>query len=571
MIRFKCLRHKLIVYLLLPTALLLFGFGFIGFIYARNNLLAEWQEAAILRLERAAHQLDMRLRLPLTWMQAFAAGNQAPQVRQTVQNWILEQIRSLPGVSHAAVTWHDRVEHTPARPSRGSPLPPAAQVNALSSPRFLYEKGQDEMRLEADLLDSRQRPLGQVAVFLKFDYLMRDILSFGWQSGYMACLVDEEGRYLAHTDPHMKGMGKLGEHGDRLDLSLLQAIKEKPFGTILGAGHPPERVAGFYHLHTAPWVIILYAPGKQVLAPIINFRFYYALAGVTCIVVILGLIRLGTRPVVNSIQQIAQAAGRVAQGHYGEPLPVRCPDEIGRLTQSFNEMVAGLRERDYIRNTFGRYMDPKIARELLRRPEATLLGGEKRPVAILFADLRAFTPIAERLTPEETIRLVNRFFSEMIEVIHRHRGIIVDFFGDGILAFFDPVEGPLPPVMQQAAACALEMQEAMEDINTYGKYIGLPTLHLAIGLHVGEVVVGNIGSETLAKYGIVGAPVNVTHRIQAEAHGGEVALSEAAFRLLPEPPPVKRSFIAHLKGVQEPVTLYILTKGQEGKQKNQPP
>ena len=112
---------------------------------------------------------------------------------------------------------------------------------------------------------------------------------------------------------------------------------------------------------------------------------------------------------------------------------------------------------------------------------------------------------------------------------------------------------------RQAAACSLEMQEAMEDINTYGKYIGLPTLHLAIGLHVGEVVVGNIGSETRAKYGIVGAAVNVTHRIQAEVQGGEVALSEAAYRLLDEQFPVKRSFCAHLKGLQEPLTLFVIS------------
>jgi class 3 adenylate cyclase len=431
---------------------------------------------------------------------------------------------------------------------------------AGGSTSIFYEKGQKTVTLAADLLDRDGRILGKLQVRVSFAYLMKDILTFGWQGSYMACLVDEDGRYLAHTDPQMKGMAKLGEDGDPLDIQTLAAVKEKPYGTILGEGHPPELVAGFYRLHTAPWVIILYAQGSQILAPIIDFRYHFALAGLACIIIILGLIRLGARPIVGSIRQISQAAGQVAQGSYGEPLPVKCLDEIGQLTQSFNEMVAGLKERDFISNTFGRYIDPKIARELLSRPEAALLGGEKRHVAILFADLRAFTPIAENLTPEETIRLVNRFFSEMIEVIQAHRGIIVDFFGDGLLSFFDPLDGPLTPVTRQAAACSLEMQEAMEDINTYGKYIGLPTLHLAIGVHVGEVVVGNIGSETRAKYGIVGAAVNVTHRIQAEVQGGEVALSEAAYRLLDGQLPVKRSFCAHLKGLQDPLTLYVIDK-----------
>lgn len=560
MFRFTCLRHKLMFYVLLPTALLLLGFGIVGFFYARYNLLQEWQEAAILRLERAAHQLDMRLRTPLNWIDIFAKSTAADS-RQDIQDWILTQIGNLEGVKEVKVSWqHEHQEKTGASQPGA---PPCCQVAAAPT-RFLYAKGQEDVTLETNLLDKAGRVLGQLRVKISFAHLMKDILSFGWQASYMACLVDEDGRYLAHTDLHMKGMGSLGETGDPLDEATLKAMQAQHSGTVWGPGRPPERVVGFYHLHTAPWVIILYARGDQILAPIIRFRSYYALAGFACIITILALIRLGTRPIVRSIQQIAQSAGQVAQGLYGEPLPVKCPDEIGRLTQSFNEMVAGLKERDYISNTFGRYMDPKIARELLRRPEAAVLGGEKRHVAILFADLRAFTPIAESLTPEETIRLVNRFFSEMIDVIQQHRGIIVDFFGDGILAFFDPLEGPLAPLAQQAAACALEMQEAMEDINTSGKYIGLPTLHLAVGVHVGEVVVGNIGSETRAKYGIVGAAVNATHRLQAEVKGGEVVLSEAAYRLLPEKPAVKRSFCAHLKGIQEPLTLYVIEKQPEG-------
>jgi adenylate cyclase len=561
MFRFTCLRHKLVFYLLLPTALLLVGFGFIGFLYARYNLLAEWQDAAILRLERAAHQLDMRLSKPLTWIDIFAKSTAADNPQDT-QEWILNQIRGLEGVQEVKLTWQH--EHRERTSSSKPGLPPCCQVAAAPT-QFFYEKGQETVILETNLLDRAGQSLGQIRVKISFAYLMKDILTFGWQSSYMACLVDKNGRYLAHTDPHMKGMGKLGDDRDPLDLQTLAAIKEKPSGTLLGAGHPPQRVVGFYRLHTAPWVIILYARGNQILAPIISFRFYFALAGFACIIIILGLIRLGTRPIVNSIQHISRAAGQVAQGNYGEPLPIKCPDEIGQLTQSFNEMVAGLKERDFISNTFGRYVDPEIARELLSRPEASLMGGEKREVVILFADLRAFTPIAENLTPEETIRLVNRFFSEMIEVIQRHRGIIVDFFGDGLLSFFDPLEGPSTPVTRQAVACSLEMQEAMEDINTYGKYIGLPTLHLAIGIHVGEVVVGNIGSETRAKYGIVGAAVNVTHRIQAEVQGGEVALSEAAYRLLDGQFLVKRCFSAHLKGLQDPMTLFVIDKESEAK------
>lgn len=236
-------------------------------------------------------------------------------------------------------------------------------------------------------------------------------------------------------------------------------------------------------------------------------------------------------------------------------------DEIGQLTLGFNDMIDGLKERDFISNTFGRYVDQEVARELLSRPEASRLGGGKREVVILFSDIRGFTPLAETLSPEATIHLVNRYFSRMIEVIQAHRGIIVDFLGDAMLAFFDPLDGPLEPVVQRAIGCALKMQAAVEAENLAEP--GYPALHLGIGLHAGEVVVGNIGSENRAKYGIIGSAVNLTHRIQGQAQGGEVVVSEMVFHHCQETLAVRRTFQTTLKGIAHPVTLYVVESMKE--------
>jgi adenylate cyclase len=184
------------------------------------------------------------------------------------------------------------------------------------------------------------------------------------------------------------------------------------------------------------------------------------------------------------------------------------------------------------------------------------MGGVKREVVILFADIRGFTPLAETLTPEATLRLVNRHFARMIEVIQTHRGIIVDFLGDAILAFFDPLEGPMAPVVQRAIGCALKLQTAMETENLAEP--GSPALHMGIGLHAGAVVVGNIGSESRAKYGIIGSAVNLTHRIQGQAQGGEVVVSEMVFHHCEETLSVKRTFQTTLKGIARPVMLYAV-------------
>jgi adenylate cyclase len=201
-------------------------------------------------------------------------------------------------------------------------------------------------------------------------------------------------------------------------------------------------------------------------------------------------------------------------------------------------------------------VDQEIARELLSHPEASRMGGVKREVVILFADIRGFTPLAETLSPEATLQLVNRHFARMIEVIQTHRGIIVDFLGDAILAFFDPLDGPMGPVVQRAINCALNLQQGMEAENLAESEH--PALHMGIGLHAGEVVVGNIGSESRAKYGIIGSAVNLTHRIQGQAQGGEVMISEMVFQHCEKTVAVLRSFETKLKGIAHPVTLYVL-------------
>ena len=152
--------------------------------------------------------------------------------------------------------------------------------------------------------------------------------------------------------------------------------------------------------------------------------------------------------------------------------------------------------------------------------------------------------------------MVKRHSPLMLDVIQARRGIIVDFLGDAILAFFDPLDGPLGPVVRRAISCALNLPMVMEAENLAES--GYPALHMGIGLHAGEVVVGNIGSESRAKYGIIGSAVNLTHRIQGQAQGGEVMISEMVFHHCEETVAVSRTFGTTLKGIAHPVTIYVV-------------
>ena len=219
-------------------------------------------------------------------------------------------------------------------------------------------------------------------------------------------------------------------------------------------------------------------------------------------------------------------------------------------------MVKGLKERDFISNTFGRYVDQEIARELIKRPEAARLGGDKREVAILMSDIRGFTPVSEALNPEGTISILNHYFSDMIEVIQMHHGIIVDLIGDGVLAFFDPLDGPIRPVIYRAIRCALQMQNQMKSFNDEMRKESLPQLAMGIGLNAGEVVVGNIGSEFHRDYTVVGNQVNIAARLESMAKPGEILISRRTYSKAKSAAPIEEAGRFQLKGIHSPVAVY---------------
>jgi adenylate cyclase len=560
----KSLQKRLSLLVLLPVLLVLLFIGVFGFITMRGTLFAEWQDASIVKLQRAAHQIDMKLERITDWFQMFhytSEGMGGP----LIQEWILEQLQKMEGVESAELKWENGHEPQPAmmrmgggRSSEGRRMMrfKKGRPFEVTSPYFDAQTGKETVKLVSYLKDESDKMVGTLEATVRFDYLLEGVKDFGWWQTDQACLIDEAGKYLCHTKAIMRKGTIFGGTNDPFEKSLKEAIKEKPFGTVLGPGAPPDEVGGFYRLHYAPWTIVLFANGNEVLAPIIDFRNYYFAGGALAILIILLVIRSVVGKMVHSFTAISKTAERVATGDYGKPIPVRGRDEIAQLTQSFNTMVEGLKERDFIANTFGRYVDQGIANELLKRPEAARLGGQKREVAMLMSDIRGFTPLSETLAPEEIIRFLNRYFSHLIQVIQKHQGIIVDFFGDAVLVFFDPFDEPAEPMIKKAVECAFEMQESMKNFNREMLSENLPPLEMGIGVNAGEVVVGNIGSETRAKYGIVGSPVNLTQRIQSTAEEGEVVISDSVYRYVQDDVKIKREFRIMLKGVQDEATLY---------------
>ena len=188
--------------------------------------------------------------------------------------------------------------------------------------------------------------------------------------------------------------------------------------------------------------------------------------------------------------------------------------------------IEQMEQRRRVTEVFGRYLDDTVVDTLLRAPEGLALGGQSRTVTIMMTDLRGFTSLAERLPPEDVIRMLNHFLGAMTEIVRRHRGTIDEFIGDAILGIFGaPLQARDDAT--RAVACALEMQNAMSDVNQWNLEHGLPELEMGIGIHTGSVIVGNIGSEQRSKYGVVGSDVNLTSRIESYTLGGQILVSGA--------------------------------------------
>jgi class 3 adenylate cyclase len=266
---------------------------------------------------------------------------------------------------------------------------------------------------------------------------------------------------------------------------------------------------------------------------------------------------LFARYLTHPISALTAGVGLVAAGDLSRALPVRSRDEIGRLTEAFNQMLDGLRQRDFIRNTFGRYVSPEVAKALLESPEGLRLGGEKHEVTVLMSDLRGYTQFAERGDPARVMDVLNGYLARMAEVVIAHGGTVNEFIGDAVFAIFG---APIAHTdhAERAAAAAIAMQSAMVEINLAHAARGLPRFEMGIGINTGEAVVGNIGSEQRAKYTVVGNAVNVAARVESSTVGGQIFVSAATYEKVRELAEVTGPVPVQVKGVSEPLLLYEL-------------
>jgi len=339
-------------------------------------------------------------------------------------------------------------------------------------------------------------------------------------------------------------------------------LDAKPDGVVMMAGandhiaiqsFRPSTIQG-HNLHA----VVSAAEDVTELRAGVARRLHHSLVilcGALVVALALALV-IGGR-IANAVRLIADAARAVSKSQYQRVEGVHTGDELERLATSFNEMVAGLEERDHIRDTFGKYVSRQVADQILKGKVD--LAGEIIPVTILFSDIREFTSISERMEPRALLALLNEYFTGMVESVLRNHGVVDKFLGDGMMAVFG---APTPDTNDPLRACsaALEMRERLVALNVRLKQDGLKELRIGIGLHSGPVVAGNIGHVDRKEYTVIGDTVNLSSRLESltKELATDIVLSADTYALVKDDVEVEVVRSIRVRGREQEVVVYRL-------------
>jgi adenylate cyclase len=296
-------------------------------------------------------------------------------------------------------------------------------------------------------------------------------------------------------------------------------------------------------------------------------RIMWLSVGATTSTVLLGLLvaMLVTKALVRPVQSLIGALNDVQHGKLDLDLPVRSSDELGALTASFNYFVQELRAKAAMKETFGKYVDPRILDRVLDANIAADAAGGREVMTVAFGDLVGFTSMSERLTPANMVRLLNRHFGLQAQAVQDHQGIVDKFIGDSIMAFWGPPFVSDSDHAVRACRAALAQLDAIDILRReLPELTGLrrdtPAIDLRIGLATGEVIVGNIGSENTRSFTVIGDTVNLAARLEAanRFYGTRILVSENVARDAGPQFEMRELDAIAVKGKIEPVQIFEL-------------
>jgi class 3 adenylate cyclase len=303
------------------------------------------------------------------------------------------------------------------------------------------------------------------------------------------------------------------------------------------------------------WVLLTEIDSAALVAPVATLRDELAI-GVTLLLLMSTLIahQISTS-VHRPLHALGEFAKQIGSGDLTARVNVTGRDVAGRLAATLNTMAAGLQERDHVKEVFGRYIATQVSEEILKG-EANLGGAEKK-VTVLFSDIRNFTGMSEKMTPQQVVAFLNDYFTEMVDAVFEHGGVLDKFLGDGLMAVFGSVSND-PNHPRHAVLAALRMQALLAKINGVRSMSGMAPIAIGVGIHTDSVIVGNIGSRKRLEYTVVGDGVNTSSRLQGlnKEFGTTILISESTYQAVKNDFECRQMPDTQLRGKTQDLKIY---------------
>lgn len=378
------------------------------------------------------------------------------------------------------------------------------------------------IRLQKQLLEARdnnRRP----DFFVKYLYIMKPENNL---SSKMIFLVEAQNAVLPNQFDDQQSQSQIYSHLNEF-YSPNRLIKDK-WGLWMSGFAPIVDDEGNYIATLG--VDISAQSVKSTLNQIINFAIIATIISASIALLVAYYL---AHKMTDALDYICQTLDQVAEGHLDVSMSITSNDEFGKLSNTINHMIEGLRERDTLKTSFSRYVSQYVMDEILSKKSQVNLQGERKKITVLFSDIRHFTQISEHMSPENVVSLLNEYFEVMLKIIFKHQGTIDKFMGDGIMVEFG---APLSDDQQElhAVRCGLDMLKELKTLNEKFLKEDRPTLNIGIGIHSGYAIMGNIGSETRMEYTAIGDCVNVASRLEqaTKVYNHPILVSDSIFNAL---------------------------------------
>jgi adenylate cyclase len=259
--------------------------------------------------------------------------------------------------------------------------------------------------------------------------------------------------------------------------------------------------------------------------------------------------------IIAPIQALVTGVRSIGEGNYDVAIKLNSNDEIGDLTEAFNSTAKSLKEKELLKGAFSTYVSSKVMEQVLKDPSQLSLHGKKVKATMLFTDIRGFTSMSETMEPEKVVSIINEYLTLQTDKVFKWEGLLDKFVGDCVMAVYG-VPFPKDDDSYRAVRTAMDIRDSALKLNEIRSKRGQHIVHIGIGVNTGDVVSGNMGSPQKMDYTVIGDNVNLAARLEANAPGGRIYVSESTFLETRDRIEYNECEPIMVKGKKDPVKIF---------------